>query len=114
MSGFIKFYDEASLPLRIVLAVVAIPSFLYRLFKFIIAKGQGTPNLIYLICNVIPFIGTVIWVIDIVFCALKRPLPLCFADWTKQPAKETTEGAVEVEATEPKEEPKPEEEKPAE
>ena len=82
MNGYIKFYDEAPIWLRIILSIVCIPGFLYRLFKVIIDKAEDTSKLVYLILNVIPIIGTVIVIIDIVWCALKRALPLCFADWS--------------------------------
>ena len=82
MSNYIKFYDGAARWLRIVLSVVCVPAFLYRLFKVIIDKAEDKSKLIYLILSVIPFIGTVIFVVDIVWCALCRELPLCFADWT--------------------------------
>ena len=80
MSGYIDYYDQAPKWVRIVFSALGIPAFLYRLFKVIIEKAGDTSKLIYLILNVIPFIGTVIWVIDIVWCILDRKLPLCFAD----------------------------------
>ena len=80
MDGYIKFYDEAAKWLRIVLSVLAIPAFLYRLFKVIINKNDDPAKLIYLILNVVPIIGTVIWVIDLVWCIVGKPLPLCFGD----------------------------------
>ena len=98
MTGYIKFYDEAALWLRIVLSLLGLPAFLYRLFQVILDKAKDTNRLVYLILNVIPIIGTVIYVVDVVWCALKRPLPLCFADWNNAGIKE--EEAVETSAEE--------------
>ena len=100
MSGYIRFYDEAPMWLRIVLSVLWVPAFLYRLFQLIIDAMEEPMNLVYLILSVIPFIGTVILVIDIVWCALRRPLPLSFADWFGDEVDE--KGAVDVEANEEK------------
>ena len=102
MSNYIKFYDEAALWLRVVLSVLSIPSFLYRLFKVIIEKAEDTSKLVYLILNVIPIIGTVIWVFDIIKCATKKPLPLCFADWSNDSAPSEPVADAEAEET-PKE-----------
>ena len=99
MSDYIKFYDEAPLWLRIVLSALGVPAFLYRLFNVIIEKAADTSRLIYLILNVVPIIGTVIYVIDIVWCALGRLLPRGFADWTNPVSVSAT-----VDAT-PNEEP---------
>ena len=102
MSNYIKFYDEAARWLRIVLSVLGIPGFLYRLFNVIIDKAADTSKLVYLILNVIPIIDMVIWVFDIVKCALKQPLPLCFADWAAVSTPSEPVADVEAEET-PKE-----------
>ena len=100
MSGYIKFYDEAARWLRVVLSALGITATLYRLFTVIIDKAADKMKLVYLILGVIPFIGTVIWVLDIVWCARNRPLPTCFADITGgEMKKEDTTGAVEAEVT---------------
>jgi len=112
MSGYIKFYDEAELWLRVVLSALGVPAFLYRLFKVIIDKAHNVENLIFLILNVIPIVGTIIWVFDIVRCAMSKPLPCNFAGWWSNGEAATETKAEEKE--EVKEEPKQVEEKPAE
>ena len=97
MNDFIQFYDDAPLWLRIVLSIVWVPGFLYRLFKVIMEKAEDTAALVYLILNALPIIGTIILIFDIVKCALSKPLPRTFADWANDPV-------IDVEATEtPKE-----------
>ena len=98
MSEYIRFYDEAPMWLRIVMSALWIPAFLYRLFQLILDHADEPMNLVYLILSVIPFIGTVIFVIDIVWCALRRPLPLSFADWFGDGFDE--KDAVDVESEE--------------
>ena len=95
MSSYIKFYDEAPMWLRIVLSVFAIFPFLYRLFKVIIDKAEMTANLVYLILNVVPIVGTIIWVFDIIKCALKKPLPLNFSEVFGAEAKPAEEKKAE-------------------
>ena len=95
MSNYIKFYDETNIVLRIILSALGVPAFLYRLFKVIIDKASKSEDLVFLILNVIPIIGTVIYVFDIVFCALKRPLPVNFASWTADYSKKAEENRKE-------------------
>ena len=110
MSEYLKFVDEAPRWLRVILAVVWVPAFLYRLFGVIIEKASDTDKLIYLILNVVPIIGFILTIIDIIWCALGRPLPVSFASLNGDLSETKKEEAVEAE--EVKEEPK--EEKPAE
>ena len=93
MNDYIQFYDDAPLWLRIVLSVLWVPAFLYRLFNVIMEKAQDSAALVYLILNALPIIGTIILVFDIVKCALGKPLPRTFADWSN-------ESVIDVEATE--------------
>lgn len=97
MNSYIRFYDEAALWLRIVLSALGVPAFLYRLFKVIMEKAGDSNRLVYLILNVIPIIGAVIYVVDIIWCAMGRALPLSFDDWSN-PAP--VAAAVEAEAAE--------------
>lgn len=96
MNSYIRFYDEAALWLRIVLSALGVPAFLYRLFKVIMEKAGDSNRLVYLILNVI--IGPVIYVVDIIWCAMGRALPLCFDDWSN-PAP-VAAATVEAEAAE--------------
>ena len=94
MAGYIKWYDEAPKWLRIVVSVFGIFAFLYRLFKVIIDKAEDTSKLIYVIFNVIPIIGTVIVVFDIVKCAMGKALPTNFsemADFSDESKKEVVD-----------------------
>lgn len=115
MNSYIRFYDEAALWLRIVLSALGVPAFLYRLFKVIMEKAGDSSRLVYLILNVIPIIGAVIYVVDIIWCAMGRALPLSFDDWSnpapvaaatveaeaaEAPAAEAAEEAPEAPATE--------------
>ncbi len=61
----------------------------------------------YTILNVVPIIGTVIVVIDIVWMALGRPVPVSFGDLSGgEETKPDEEKVVEAEATDKEEEPK--------
>ena len=107
MNDYIKFYDESPRWLRVVLSALGVPAFLYRLFGVILDKAKDTSKLVYLILNVVPIIGAIIYVIDIVWCALGRKLPVCLADWTGASASAPAHTEA-VEATEVKEEKKEE------
>lgn len=112
MSEYMKFYDEAPRWLRVVLAVVWVPAFLYRLFGVIIDKAKDTPKLVYLILNVVPIIGFIIVIIDIVWCAMGRPLPVSFASLNGDVTEVKKEEAVEAEEVKEEEKPEAKEEKP--
>lgn len=105
MSDYINWHNGAPKWLKIVMAVVFVPTFLYRLFNVIIDKAQDKTKLVYLILTAVPFIGTILWVVDIVFAALGRKVPLCFSELNFAEApKDSTEGATEAEVIEPKKE----------
>lgn len=78
MSGYIKWIDEAPRWLRVVLSVFGIFNFLYRLFTVIIDKAKDTAKLVYVICNVIPILGFIIAVFDIVKTAMNKKIPTAF------------------------------------
>lgn len=80
MSGYIKYFDEAPRWLRVVCSVFWVFNFLYRLFKVIIDKAEDTSKLVYVILNVIPFIGQVIAIFDIVKTAMDRNIPTNFSE----------------------------------
>ena len=111
MENYCKWWDELGKVAKVVLSIFGIFLFLYRLFKVIMEKAENTDRLVYLILNVVPIIGTVIIVIDIVWMAMDRPVALCFADWSN-PGAPKEDNVVEAESQEVKEEPA--EEKPAE
>ena len=93
MSEYIKFYDESPRWLRVVLSAVGVPAFLYRLFGVIMDKANDGSKLLYLILNVMPIIGTFIWILDIIWCALGRHLPTCFGDLAEE-KKDVVEAEV--------------------
>ncbi len=121
MENYLKWFDEQSKIIRVLLSIVGVPALLYRLFTVIIEKAKVTDHLVYLILNVVPIVGTIILIFDIVATARGRRLPLAFSEMTNPADLGGKEDAVEVEAEdkpeekpeEPKEEPK-EEEKPEE
>ena len=80
MSGYIKYFDEAPRWLRVVCSIFWVFMFLYRLFKVIIDRAEDTSKLIYVILNVVPFVGQVIAVFDIVKTAMDHNIPTNFAD----------------------------------
>ena len=102
MTAYCKFYDEADMWIRIVLSVLWVPAFLYRLFKAILDKWQDLSRLIYLILNVLPIVGTAVVVLDIVWCALRRNLPTCLADLLS-PSNPVSSDAIDAEVVEEKE-----------
>ena len=80
MSDYIKWLDDAPRWLRVVCSVFWVFNFLYRLFKVIIDKAEDTAKLVYLILNVVPFIGQVIAIFDIVKTAMDRFIPTDFSE----------------------------------
>lgn len=100
MSDYIKFYDGAERWLRIVLSVFFVPAFLYRLFKVIISKAEDPSQIVYLVLSVLPIIGTIVLVLDIVWCALNRSLPTNLSDVFAYEGKKddgTKEDAIDAE-----------------
>ena len=80
MSGYIKWLDESPRWLRVVLSIFWIFNFLYRLFKVIIDKAEDTSKLVYVILNVVPFVGYIIGIFDIVKTAMDRNIPTNFSE----------------------------------
>ena len=80
MSGYIKWFDDAPRWVRVVCSLFGIFLFLYRLFKVIIDKAEDTSKLVYVILNVVPVIGWIIIVFDIVKCAMDRFIPTNFSE----------------------------------
>lgn len=113
MAGYRKWWEDLGKVAKIVLSIFGIFGFLYRLFGVIIEKAESTERLVYTILNVIPIIGTVIVILDIVWVALDRPFPTCFADWGISSAEEkpAEENVVEAEAVDKEDAPKEEEPK---
>ncbi len=107
MANYCKWWDELGKVVKVILSIFGIFCFLYRLFKVIQEKAENTDRLLYLILNVIPIIGTVIVIVDIVWAALDKPMPLCFSDWSgnKAPEQPKEENVVEAEAEDKEEKP---------
>ena len=94
MQEYIKFYDESVRWLRIVLSVLFVPAFLYRLFHVILEKANDASKIVYMVFEVLPILGTIVLVVDIVFCALNRNIPLNLAEALNGGTKQTVEAEV--------------------
>ena len=94
MQEYIKFYDESVRWLRIVLSALGIPAFLYRLFHVILEKANDASKIVYMVFEVLPILGMIVYVVDIVFCALNRNIPLNLADALNGGSQQTVEAEV--------------------
>ena len=108
MKQYREWFDGLNKVVKIIFSVLGIFLFLYRLFLVIEEKAKNTERLVYLILNVVPIVGFVIMVLDIVAAAMDKPVPLSFGDAFGSDSQE------DAPAEEKPEEAKPEESKPEE
>lgn len=75
MQEYIDWYNKQEVLVKVLLAIVWVPAFLYRLFSLILkANEEQTSQIVYFILTLIPVIGTVLWITDIVY-ACKGQIP---------------------------------------
>ncbi len=75
MINYNKFIDRCGYVISIILSVLYVPFFLYRLFNVILTKNKNKGHLFYLILTVIPIISTILFVCDIVKSATHKYPP---------------------------------------
>ena len=97
MEKYIEWYRRQEIAMKVILAIFWVPAFLYRLFSLILNKDQ-IPNgqIIYFILTLIPGIGVIFVIIDIVYaCKGVIPLSLDFGENEKEEEKEECDEAKE-------------------
>jgi len=82
MKAYRDWFDGLAKIVKIILSIFGIFSLLYRLFIVIEEKAKNTDHLIYLILCIVPIIGFVIVIFDIIAAATEKPVPLDFAMMT--------------------------------
>ena len=101
MKAYRDWFDGLAKIVKIILSIFGIFSLLYRLFIVIEEKAKNTDHLIYLILCIVPIIGFVIVIFDIIAAATEKPVPLDFAMMTgKGEAPKGEEAKPEEEAQE--------------
>ena len=103
MENWIKFCSESKKVVRIIMAALYVPTLLVRLFTCILEKWKDSSHIVMFVLQLIPIIGQIIYIIDIVFAALGRPFILCLTDINKDynkadPVKE--EKVIDVDSSE--------------
>lgn len=76
MEKYIEWYNEQKIWVKVVLAIFWFPAFFYRLFKLILIHEKiPTAQLAYFILTIIPAVGFIFVIIDVIY-AFKGAIPL--------------------------------------
>ena len=89
MKDWIKFCNESTRVVRVIMAALYVPTLLVRIFTCVLNKWNHSGYILTFVLQLIPIIGQVIYIIDIVYAVMGKPFMLSIFDLNKDDNKKS-------------------------